>query len=122
MRIKRTVQNRLLAAAFTLPEVLIGMGIAAIALVSLYGGFAYGFTVIDLTRQNLRATQIMLERLEAIRLFRWEQINQQEYVNGQKWLMVPEFPVNYDIDERITNTVVYHCKVTAEKVTQGDLS
>jgi prepilin-type N-terminal cleavage/methylation domain-containing protein len=61
-------------AAFTLIEVMIGVAILGIMFVSLYGGMSSGFAVTQLARENLRATQIMLERMEGIRLYNWEQV------------------------------------------------
>lgn len=46
----------------------------AIALVSLYAGMSASFSVTKLSRENLRATQIMLERMEGIRLYTWDQL------------------------------------------------
>ena len=47
---------------------------------SLYGAFATGFSLIKVTRENLRATQIMLERMETIRLYRWDQVIDPSYI------------------------------------------
>jgi prepilin-type N-terminal cleavage/methylation domain-containing protein len=71
------VQPHLLAAAkaFTLVEVMVGMGVVAILFVSLYAGISAGFGVTQLARENLRATQIMLDRMEEMRLYTWEEIS-----------------------------------------------
>jgi prepilin-type N-terminal cleavage/methylation domain-containing protein len=61
-------------AAFTLVEVMIAVAILGIMFVALYGGMSSGFAVTQLARENLRATQIMLERMEGIRLYNWEQV------------------------------------------------
>ena len=63
-----------LAAGFTLVENAVALTIAAIMLTSLYGAFASGFSTVRNSRENLRATQIMLTRLEAIRLCSFDQI------------------------------------------------
>jgi Tfp pilus assembly protein PilV len=55
-------------------EVLIAVVIVAIMFVSLYGGVSFGFAVTESSRQELRATQIIMERMEGIRLFNWNQI------------------------------------------------
>ncbi len=60
--------------AYTFAEVLIGVAIAGIVFVALYGGMSSGFAVTQLARENLRATQILLERMEGIRLYNWEQL------------------------------------------------
>lgn len=62
-------------AAFTLPEALTGLVIVAIMFTSLYSGISFGFASVRLARENLRATQILTEKLEVVRLCTWEQIN-----------------------------------------------
>ena len=62
-------------AAYTLVEVVVGTAILGFVATALYGAFAAGFLVIQSTRENLRATQIMVQKLEAVRLFTWSQIH-----------------------------------------------
>jgi PAS domain S-box-containing protein len=61
--------------AYTLVEVLMSVGILAIMMVSLYAAFISGFTSIKTTREELRATQILTQKLEAIRLCTWAQLS-----------------------------------------------
>jgi prepilin-type N-terminal cleavage/methylation domain-containing protein len=61
-------------SAFTLVEVMMGVGVMGIMLVSLYAGFAFGFAQIRIARENLRATQILLEKMEVVRLLNWDQV------------------------------------------------
>jgi type II secretory pathway pseudopilin PulG len=61
-------------AAFSIIEVLIGMGIVAFLFLALYGAFSSGFTLIQLARENLRATQVLVEKMETIRLYNWSQL------------------------------------------------
>ena len=63
------------AAAFTLTEGLVGVAVMGIVFVSLYTGMANGFQTIRRSQENLRATQIVLEKFETIRLYNWDQIN-----------------------------------------------
>ena len=60
--------------AFALSEVLVSVALMAIVFVSLYAGMASGFAVTKLSRESLRATQIMLERVEGVRLYNWNQL------------------------------------------------
>ena len=62
-------------SGYTLIELLVAIAILGIVFVSLYAGFSAGFAIIKLARENLRATQIMQEKMETIRLYTWEQIN-----------------------------------------------
>jgi type II secretory pathway pseudopilin PulG len=62
-------------AAFSLIEATVGMALVGTTLGALLSGFTTGFFTMQLTRENLRATQIMLEKVETIRLYSWDQIN-----------------------------------------------
>ena len=42
--------------------------------VSLYAGFSSGFAVLRVARENLRATQVLEERMEVVRLIRWNDV------------------------------------------------
>jgi prepilin-type N-terminal cleavage/methylation domain-containing protein len=61
-------------AAYTLPEVMVGISIIAVMFVTLYLGFTQGFGVVQASRENLRATQILQQYSELIRLYTWEQL------------------------------------------------
>lgn len=60
--------------AFTIMEVLVALGVSALLFVSLYAGFSSGWMVTEVARENLRATQIMVEKMETIRLYSWSQV------------------------------------------------
>ena len=66
--------------AFTLAEVLISMFIVALMLTSLYAGFSSGFSLVKLARENLRATQIMVQKTEAVRILKWSQVTNAGYL------------------------------------------
>jgi len=61
-------------AAFSLTETLIGMGIVGVLFVTLYSGLTSGLSNVRMARENVRATQIMAEKLDAIRLYSWDKI------------------------------------------------
>lgn len=67
-------------AAFTLIEVLVGVAISAVVFVALYLGFSGGVGVIQLSRENLRATQILQDKMETIRLYNWDQITSNGFI------------------------------------------
>src|SRR6185436_446313 len=73
--------------AYTLIEVLVGVALTGMMFVSVYGGMSSGFALTQLARENLRGTQIILERMEGIRLYNW---NQLVYSN-----MIPKNFTNY---------------------------
>ena len=60
--------------AYTLVEVMVAIMVLAIMIVCLYAGFASGLAVTQLSRENLRATQILVKRMEDVRLYKWSQI------------------------------------------------
>lgn len=53
---------------FTLVEAMVATFAAAIMMLALYACFAGGYSMIKVSREDLRATQIALERMEAIRV------------------------------------------------------
>jgi len=60
--------------AFTLAEVMVAVCILGISSIALYGGLATGFVFIDSTRGELRATQILTQKAEALRLCSWSSL------------------------------------------------
>src|SRR4051812_34173072 len=60
---------------YTTVEVIFAITITSIMFVSLYTGISFGFGVSRTERENLRATQILLERMEGIRLFTYDQLS-----------------------------------------------
>ena len=84
-------------SAFSLIEVIVCMAIIGITFVSLYAGIGSSFTVVNSARENLRANQILLEKLETIRLYSWEQINSNGFIPPT--FTAPFFPTS------ITNVI-----------------
>jgi hypothetical protein len=60
--------------AFAYLDALMGAGIVSVVFVSLYLSLSTGFAMMRYDRENLRATQILINRLEGIRLYNWEQL------------------------------------------------
>jgi hypothetical protein len=67
-------------SAFSLVEIAVCVGIMSVIFVSLYGGIASGFGLVNLARENLRANQIIIEKMETIRLYNWDQINSNGFI------------------------------------------
>src|SRR5690242_1704126 len=61
-------------SAFTLVEAMMGVAVMGIMLVTLYGGFLFAFSEMRLARENVRATQILQEKMEVARLYNWDQV------------------------------------------------
>ena len=70
----RSARRRGREEAATLAEVMVAALVLSIVLVALYVGISSGLSVIQLTRENLRATQILTEKMEIVRLCSWEQV------------------------------------------------
>jgi len=61
-------------------EVTIGMGVIGTTCAALLTGITTGFFSMRMARENLRATQIILEKVETIRLYSWDQINTPDFI------------------------------------------
>lgn len=60
--------------AYTLVEVVVASLILAITSAAFYTGLSSGFTVTQFSREEVRATQIMMQQIEAVRLCTWSQL------------------------------------------------
>ncbi len=65
---------------FTLVETVIGMAIVSFVFMALYSGISHGFKIILTSQQNMRATQVMLEKMETIRLYSWTQLLTPDFI------------------------------------------
>jgi len=74
MKTNQAVKQIRAAAAFTLTEVVISAAILTISAAGLFGGVRFAYFAMKMARENQRATQIVLERTEAIRCFSWDMI------------------------------------------------
>ena len=84
---------------------------------SIYWGLSGGNVLIQSTREDLRATQIMLQKLEAIRLFTWSQ------VGDTNNYLTSNFVEDYD-PSGVTNScggIKYRCYVSSATAAVGDL-
>ena len=71
---------RLAQRAATLVETVIAVVILSIASAGIVGSINYGMFMMRLARENGRATQVMLEKLESIRLYDWDQVTAAGFV------------------------------------------
>ena len=68
------------AAAFSTVEALVAVLVCGLVFVTLYCGLSSGFAFIQLARENLRATQILEQKTETIRLYKWDQVTQPGFI------------------------------------------
>lgn len=79
-------RTRAAERGFTLVELLVSVIIAAILFAALFNGINMGYRIIQQERENLRATQIVVDRMEGLRLEAW----------GTNQLFNPSFvPTNF---------------------------
>jgi len=83
-------------SAFTLPEVLCASMLIGLAVTSIYLGLGQGYTFTEENTLNARAAQIIAEKMETIRLYTWDQVN-----DG---VTVPTAFTNYYYPYASTNT------------------
>ena len=69
-----------MSAAFTLVEVMIASGTFAVACFAGFAGVLQGFQIMQSTRENLRATEILQDNMEILRLYTWQQLNTAGFV------------------------------------------
>jgi hypothetical protein len=74
LRVPIVGSNRVKQSGVALAEVLVAVAIIGFLFVTLFLGISFCFSVTKFERENLRATQIVLQRLEGIRLFNWNQL------------------------------------------------
>jgi ABC-type branched-subunit amino acid transport system permease subunit len=108
MKIPTLFPNR--RAAFTLVDSVISMALLLVVIGASCGAIKFGFNVLRLSRENARATQIMVEKTEQIRLFNWDQLTSQ--TNG--FLPTNTFLVGYYANNL---GVTYTGQVTLRPVT-----
>jgi Tfp pilus assembly protein PilV len=61
--------------AFSLVDVAVAMGLIGITLVGMLGGLGLVLSSVQWSREQARATQLMEEKLDTLRLYSWDQLN-----------------------------------------------
>jgi prepilin-type N-terminal cleavage/methylation domain-containing protein len=86
--------------AFTILEVVIALVILGMIVLAVYGAITSGMGTLRMAREDLRATQILLDKMETIRLYNWNQLDPS---------FVPStFVVNYDVNStNVSSGVLY---------------
>jgi type II secretory pathway pseudopilin PulG len=93
-------------------EVMVAMFLLALLISAVYGAISNGISTMRMARENLRATQILLERMETIRLYHWGQL-----VPG---FVQTNFVANYDTTSQSTNSgILYYGSVSIAPADTG---
>lgn len=56
------------------------MAVTGVSTVALLSAISSGMLTMQMARENVRATQIMLEKTETLRLYSWDQLNTTNFV------------------------------------------
>jgi len=62
------------SGGFSLIEAIIGMAVVGIMITALYSALTTGFTTEQLDREDIRATQLLIEKMDQLRVISWEQL------------------------------------------------
>jgi prepilin-type N-terminal cleavage/methylation domain-containing protein len=95
----------------TLLEVVVAMAIVGLIVLAVYGAITSGMSSLRMARENLRATQILVEKSETLRLYNWDQLNT-NFLPGR-------FVAPYDVNTTSTNGVVYNGTITLTRPNTG---
>jgi Tfp pilus assembly protein PilV len=79
----------------TLVEVLVSMLVLMMVVVGLFGAFSFGFSTIKISQEDVRASQILLQKLETLRIYDWSKITN------------AYFPTNFIVNYSTNGGVVY---------------
>jgi prepilin-type N-terminal cleavage/methylation domain-containing protein len=73
--IERSTAARRRAQGFSLMEVLVAVLVLTTISTAFYLGLSSCFSVVKASREDVRATQIMMQKLEAVRLCTWSELS-----------------------------------------------
>jgi type II secretory pathway pseudopilin PulG len=104
---------------FSLLETCVGMAVVGVTFSALYSGMTFGIGNVQRARETLRATQVMAEKLDTIRLYTYDKIATPGYVPGT--FTAPFAPVVSGLSALgVTNTgFTYHGTVTIDTNLSG---
>jgi hypothetical protein len=63
-------------------ELLIGTSIIMFLYATVFACMTLGLSITKLSRENLRATEIMLDKMEGVRLYSWTQLNDTNFLQS----------------------------------------
>ena len=97
---------------FSILELVVAMAIIGMLVLAVYGAITSGMGTMRMARENLRATQILLEKMEGLRLYNWGQMT--------PGFVPTQFIANYDVSSSATNTgILYYGTVTIAPADTG---
>ena len=96
--VRRFAPRRLVPVAraqhgFSLVEAMVGFLILGITVAALCGGFSFGFNSIKLSQEEVRADQILVQKLETLRVYQFTNL-----LNGK---IPTNFPAYYSTSNAV---------------------
>jgi type II secretory pathway pseudopilin PulG len=80
MKMRLTTPSKRQRLGSTLVDALVGILGVGMVCGAVLSGLTSGTFTMRMARENLRATQILLEKAETIRLYNWDQINSNGFI------------------------------------------
>ena len=68
-------RTRRLQQGYTFIEIMVAGALLGFMVFSVYTAFSFGFATIALSQENLRADQILVQKLETLRVYDWGKLN-----------------------------------------------
>ena len=101
--------------AFFLVEAVIGMALLGLVFMAMYTGLCTTAYSLQLSRENLRATQLMTEKLETIRLYGWKKIDDPLFILPRTFnYTVPVYPDDPSLPGNNATTRTFGVDVTID--------
>src|SRR5688572_24186767 len=76
----RILRRKHSVSGTTLPETIIATAVLALCIAGILSAIFTGFFIVERVRENQRATQIILEKVETLRLYSWSQVNSNGFI------------------------------------------
>lgn len=86
-----TIHQKHADRAFSTVEAVIGMTLMLMIVIAIYSGITFGLNNVRMARENTRATQILIEKTEQLRLFNWDQLTS----TSNSFLPTNKFLISY---------------------------
>ena len=83
-------------------EVIVAMWLLMLVGVGLFGAFSFGFSTIKVSQEDVRASQILLQKLETLRIYDWSKIT-----NGY-------IPTNFTASFSTNGGVTYQGRISVD--------
>jgi len=81
------------------------MSLLLVVVLALFGAFSSGFSTIKVSQEDVRASQILLQKLETLRVYDWSKITNGGY-----------FPTNFPINYSTNGGIAYNCTIAIDPV------